>query len=96
MIDNVVKRRLKAAEETAGAWLQLCSPIAAETMAGAGFDWLLIDMEHGHPDDQTLLGQPLARQGGSAIPLVRVQWNDVAVITRVLDLGAHGVISRRV
>ena len=88
VIDNTVKRRLKAGERTAGAWLQLCSPIAAEIMADAGFDWLLIDMEHGHGDYQTLLAQLQAIEGSGTAPLVRVQANDVAVIKRVLDLGA--------
>lgn len=92
VIDNVVKRELKAGRRTVGAWLSLGSSIAAEIMADAGFDWLLIDMEHGPGDYQTLLGQLQAMQGSAAVPLVRVQWNDPAVIKRVLDLGAHGVM----
>ena len=92
VIDNSVKRRLKAGEATAGAWLQLCSSIAAEIMADAGFDWLLIDMEHGHGDYQTLLAQLQATEGSGTVPLVRVQANDFAVIKRVLDLGAYGVM----
>lgn len=92
VIDNTVKRRLKAGERTAGAWVQLCSPIAAEIMADAGFDWLLIDMEHGPGDYQTLLAQLQAVEGSGTAPLVRVQANDVAVLKRVLDLGAWGVM----
>ncbi|MBI4246430.1 MAG: 2,4-dihydroxyhept-2-ene-1,7-dioic acid aldolase, partial [Candidatus Rokubacteria bacterium] len=53
---------------------------------------LLIDMEHGHGDYQTLLAQLQALQGSRAAPLVRVQWNDPAVVKRVLDLGAYGVM----
>jgi 2-dehydro-3-deoxyglucarate aldolase/4-hydroxy-2-oxoheptanedioate aldolase len=49
-------------------------------------------MEHGHGDYQTLLGQLQAIEGSPAIPVVRVQWNDPAVIKRVLDLGAYGVM----
>ena len=92
MIDNAVKRRITAGEPTAGAWLHLCSPIAAEIMAEAGFDWLLVDMEHGHGDYQTLLGQLQAMRGSGVTPIVRVEWNDPAVLKRVLDLGAHGVM----
>lgn len=92
LIDNVVKRKLKAGQPTVGAWLHLCSPIAAEIMGDAGFDWLLVDMEHGHGDYQTLLAQLQAMQGGGSAPLVRVQGNDPAVIKRVLDLGAWGVM----
>jgi 2-dehydro-3-deoxyglucarate aldolase/4-hydroxy-2-oxoheptanedioate aldolase len=92
VIDNALKRTLRAGHRTAGARLQLCSPIAAEIMADADFDWLLVDMEHGHGDDQTLLAQLQAIEGSGVTPLVRVQGNDAAVIKRVLDLGAHGVV----
>jgi 2-keto-3-deoxy-L-rhamnonate aldolase RhmA len=89
---NHVKRALREGRPTAGAWVSLCSPISAEIMSRAGFDWLLVDMEHGHGDYQTLLGQLQAIEGSPAIPVVRVQWNDPAVIKRVLDLGAYGVM----
>jgi len=92
LIDNVVKRDLKAGRPCAGAWLHLCSPISAEIMGDAGFDWLLIDMEHGPGDYLTLLAQLQAVQGSRATPVVRVQWNDPGIIKRVLDLGAHGVM----
>jgi 2-dehydro-3-deoxyglucarate aldolase/4-hydroxy-2-oxoheptanedioate aldolase len=89
---NHVKRWLREGRPTAGAWVSLCSPISAEIMSRAGFDWLLVDMEHGHGDYQTLLGQLQAIEGSPAIPVVRVQWNDPAVIKRVLDLGAYGIM----
>jgi 2-dehydro-3-deoxyglucarate aldolase/4-hydroxy-2-oxoheptanedioate aldolase len=92
VLDNHVKQSLKAGKPTCGAWLHLCSSLAAEIMADSGFDWLLIDMEHGHGDYQTLLGQLQAMSGNRAVPLVRVEWNDPAVIKRVLDLGAYGVM----
>jgi 2-keto-3-deoxy-L-rhamnonate aldolase RhmA len=92
LIDNWVKRALREGRRTAGAWVQLCSAISAEIMSAAGFDWLLVDMEHGHGDYQTLLGQLQAMQGTRTVPLVRVQWNDPAIIKRVLDLGAFGVV----
>lgn len=89
---NTVKRALREGRPTAGAWLALCSGISAEIMSRAGFDWLLIDMEHGHGDYQTLLAQLQGIEGSPTIPIVRVQWNDPAVIKRVLDLGAYGVM----
>jgi 2-dehydro-3-deoxyglucarate aldolase/4-hydroxy-2-oxoheptanedioate aldolase len=92
LIDNWVKRALREGRPTSGAWVQLCSVISAEIMGSAGFDWLLIDMEHGHGDYQTLLGQLQAMQGTRTVPLVRVQGNDPAIIKRVLDLGAFGVV----
>jgi 2-dehydro-3-deoxyglucarate aldolase/4-hydroxy-2-oxoheptanedioate aldolase len=89
---NHVKRALREGRPTAGSWLHLCSASSAEIMSRAGFDWLLIDMEHGHVDYQTLLAQLQAIEGSPTIPIVRVQWNDPAVIKRVLDLGAYGVM----
>jgi 2-keto-3-deoxy-L-rhamnonate aldolase RhmA len=89
---NHVKRALREGRPTAGAWLNLCSPISAEIMSRAGFDWLLVDMEHGHGDYQTLLAQLQAIEGSPVIPVVRVEWNDPAVIKRVLDIGAYGVM----
>jgi 2-keto-3-deoxy-L-rhamnonate aldolase RhmA len=89
---NHVKRALREGRPTSGAWLHLCSGISAEIMSRAGFDWLLIDMEHGHGDLQTLLSQLQAIEGSETIPVVRVQWNDPAIIKRVLDMGAYGVM----
>ena len=92
VFENRVKRMLKEGKKTAGGWLQICSPLAAEVMAQAGFDWLLIDMEHGPGDVLTLIGQIQALQGYGVIPLVRAPWNDFVVIKRILDAGAYGVM----
>ena len=89
---NHVKRALREGRPTAGAWLTCAAAISAEIMSRAGFDWLLIDMEHGHGDFQTLLAQLQAIEGSETIPVVRVQWNDPAIIKRVLDMGAYGVM----
>ena len=93
MKPNKVKQMLQDGQHTCGTWVSMCSPIGAEVMGLAGFDWLLIDMEHGPGDYQTLLTQLQAiAAGGEAVPFVRVQWNDPVVIKRVLDLGAYGVM----
>ena len=46
LFENRVKRMIKAGKKTAGAWAQLCSPIATEILGRGGFDWILVDMEH--------------------------------------------------
>jgi 2-dehydro-3-deoxyglucarate aldolase/4-hydroxy-2-oxoheptanedioate aldolase len=92
MRENRIKRALKAGEKTSGAWLQMCSPVAAEIMGGAGFDWILIDMEHGPGDFQTLMYQLQAMSAFDTIPLVRAPWNDHVAIKRILDVGAYGVM----
>lgn len=90
--ENTVKRALAAGKKTSGAWLHLCSPMSAEVMADAGFDWLLIDMEHGHGDLQTLVHQLMGLRASATIPIVRVPWNDPVIIKRILDCGAYGIM----
>ena len=90
--ENPLKRRLKEGKRTAGAWLQICSPFTAEILSYAGFDWLLIDMEHGPGNVLTLISQLQAMKGSGAVPLVRAPWNDFVIIKRILDAGAYGVM----
>ena len=92
IFENRVKRMLKEGKRTAGAWLQLASPFTAEILSQAGFDWLLIDMEHGPGDILTLISQLQAIKGSDAVALVRAPWNDFVVIKRILDTGVHGVL----
>jgi 2-dehydro-3-deoxyglucarate aldolase/4-hydroxy-2-oxoheptanedioate aldolase len=83
---------LKEGKRTAGAWLQIASPFTAEIMSRAGFDWLIIDMEHGPGDILTLISQLQAMNGYGVVPLVRAPWNDFVIIKRILDAGAYGVL----
>ena len=90
--ENRVKKKLLSGKKTIGAWLQIASPYTAEIMSRAGFDWLIIDMEHGPGDIQTLVAQIMAMKGSETIPLVRAPWNDFVTIKRILDAGAYGVL----
>jgi len=90
--ENRVKRMLKDGEKTAGAWLQIASPFTAEIMSQAGFDWLMIDMEHGPGDILTLITQLQAMKGSETAALVRAPWNDFVTIKRILDTGVHGLL----
>lgn len=78
---------------TIGSWLQLADPALTELMAGVGFDWLAIDLEH----TTTSISQAgeLIRIGTLAgVPmLVRLGGHDPAQIKRVLDAGAQGIIA---
>lgn len=91
-IRNRVKRMLQEGKKTAGAWVQIASPFTAEIMARAGFDWLLIDMEHGPGDILTLISLLQAMNGTAVTPLVRAPWNDFVVIKRILDTGVCGLL----
>lgn len=56
MLTNHFKRALQEKRPQIGLWLGLCSSYSAELLAGAGFDWLLIDGEHAPNNVQTVLG----------------------------------------
>lgn len=88
-----IKKRWKKGEVTYGAWIGLADPHVAEIMAGAGFDFLLIDGEHGAHTLATLPTTLMAFTGSPTVPIVRAPWNDAVFIKRVLDAGIDGVIS---
>jgi 2-dehydro-3-deoxyglucarate aldolase/4-hydroxy-2-oxoheptanedioate aldolase len=92
VFENRVKGLLKAGKKTAGAWSQLCSSASTEILCRAGFDWILIDLEHSPNDMQTLLWQLQAMNGYGVVPIVRAPWNDLVWIKRILDAGAYGVM----
>jgi 2-dehydro-3-deoxyglucarate aldolase/4-hydroxy-2-oxoheptanedioate aldolase len=89
---NTLKYKLKSGKKTAGAWVQIASPFTAEILSNAGFDWLMLDMEHGPGDIMTLTSQIHAMKGSDCVPLVRTPWNDFVAIKRILDAGALGVL----
>jgi 4-hydroxy-2-oxoheptanedioate aldolase len=92
MRPNKVKRQLQASEPSIGTWLSLGSPLAAEQLAHAGFDWLNIEQEHA-AIDATLTQHILqALSIGDAVPMVRVPWNGPDWIKRALDAGAYGLV----
>ena len=86
------KHMIKQGKKTAGAWLQIGSPFTAEIMSRAGFDWLMIDMEHGPGDVMTLISQLQAMKGYGTDAFVRVPWNDFVAIKRILDAGVNGIL----
>ncbi|MFC1879298.1 HpcH/HpaI aldolase/citrate lyase family protein [Chloroflexota bacterium] len=92
LFENSLKTKLKAGKKTAGAWAQIASPFTAEILSNAGFDWLMLDMEHGPGDILTLASQVHAMKGSGCVPLVRTPWNDFVAIKRILDAGAQGVL----
>ena len=88
-----IKKRWKKGEVTYGAWIGLADPHVAEIMAGAGFDFLLLDAEHGTLTPTTLPTTLMAFTGSPTVPIVRAPWNDAVFIKQVLDAGVDGVIS---
>lgn len=88
---NKVKQKLKNKGKVSAAWLQLASNITAEIMANAGFDVLIIDVEHSPVDYQTILSICQAIKGTKTLPFARAPWNDMVALKRILDCGIMGV-----
>lgn len=89
---NKTKRALQNGENVCAAWVQGGSAVNAEILAMAGFDALFVDLEHGIGDTTTLLSIVQAMHGFTAVPFVRVPWNDFVFIKRILDLGVYGIL----
>jgi 4-hydroxy-2-oxoheptanedioate aldolase len=89
---NTFKQAITSGQCQVGLWSGLASPIVAEIIAGAGFDWIVIDGEHGPNDISTLLPQLQAMRGGTAEPVFRVPWNDMVIIKRAMDVGARTLL----
>jgi 4-hydroxy-2-oxoheptanedioate aldolase len=90
--ENRLKRRVAAGEQVYGAWLSLASPAVAELMAGAGFDFLIVDQEHGAGSLQDAAHMLRAIEAMGCPAIVRVPWNDQVYIKRILDLGAQSLM----
>jgi 2-keto-3-deoxy-L-rhamnonate aldolase RhmA len=91
-IDGTFRARLLAGEFLTGFWLNLGSSVTAEMAGLAGFDWVLLDHEHGPGGEETLLHQLQAVSATPASCLVRIAANEPPRFKRVLDAGAHGVM----
>jgi 4-hydroxy-2-oxoheptanedioate aldolase len=89
---NAFKQALSRCERQVGLWCSMASPVSAEILAGAGFDWIVIDGEHAPNDITTLLPQLQAMRGGTAEPVFRVPWNEPVIIKRALDVGARSLL----
>jgi 2-dehydro-3-deoxyglucarate aldolase/4-hydroxy-2-oxoheptanedioate aldolase len=89
------RSRVLRGERVWGLFLDLASPIAAEICARAGYDWLLVDLEHGAATEADLLNLLHAIEAGGSTPVVRPQSGERLRIGRALDLGARGIMVPR-
>lgn len=87
--ENLFKRRLGSGAKQPGLWLTLESPNATEILAGAGYDWMLLDMEHTTVDPSQVSAHLRAAAGGTAELAVRVPWNEPVLVKRLLDVGVR-------
>lgn len=89
---NHFKRALAEGRQQTGLWCSLASHVSVEILAGSGFDWLLLDMEHSPSEVPQVHSQLQAVMEHSVQPIVRPPWNDHVVIKRLLDLGVQTLL----
>ncbi|NIO41559.1 MAG: 4-hydroxy-2-oxo-heptane-1,7-dioate aldolase [Burkholderiales bacterium] len=92
MIRNRLKQALLEKQTQVGCWMSLGSHTAAEICASAGFDWVLIDMEHAPNDIPQVLHLLQAAAAYPSSVMVRAYWNDTVLIKRLLDLGVQSLL----
>lgn len=85
---NSFKKDLKRADPMLGVWAMSGSPVAAEALGFAGYDFVVLDMEHGPNDTPRALELLRAMAGTPAEAVVRLPWNDSVVVKQLLDFGA--------
>lgn len=90
--ENSVKRRLEGGGTALNAWCSIGSSYVAEVLAELGFDAVTVDLQHGAIDYATAFTMLQAISTAPVMPMVRVPWNDPALLMKLLDAGAHGVI----
>ena len=87
-----LRARLARGEFLVGTWLTFLEPAIAELLAGAGYDFLVVDMEHGVADAAHLQDLCIAARAGGSAVLARIGANEPVRIMHALDVGAAGVI----
>ncbi len=89
---NRFKQGLLQKRRQIGAWLSSGSPTVTEIFAGAGYDWLLVDMEHAPNDLNEVIAHMRAAATDEAEVIVRVPWNEPVLVKRLLDAGVRSLM----
>ena len=89
---NILKRRLTAGDVLFGAWLGSGDPTNAEILATQGFDFLILDLEHGLGDLRTALETLRVARALNTPCIVRAPSNDPVFIKKILDCGANSLM----
>ena len=87
-----LKKKLKNNQLTIGSWITIGHPSVIDIMASAGFEWLVVDMEHTSIDLTTAHNLIATIQANGMKALVRVSKNEEVIIKRILDMGADGIV----
>jgi 4-hydroxy-2-oxoheptanedioate aldolase len=89
---NRFKQAIARGKLQIGLWSQLAAPVAAEVLADAGFDFIVIDAEHAPNDVLSVLPQLQIIDRSPASAMVRMPWNDMVLTKRFLDIGAQTLL----
>lgn len=87
-----LKKIWKSSKQSYGAWFCSIDPMVASVMCNVGFDWMIIDTEHHCYNLESLRNIVMILQSNGVVPIVRILDNDTALIKKVLDLGAEGIM----
>ncbi len=92
MRKNTLRKIVADGGTIVNGWLAIPNSYSAEVMAHQGWDAVTIDLQHGPVDFQTAVTMLQAISTTSAVPMARVPWNDAAIMMKLLDAGAYGLI----
>jgi 4-hydroxy-2-oxoheptanedioate aldolase len=92
MRENLAKAKLRRGEVAVGTLCTTSSTLLAESLGHAGYDYLIVDLQHGENNLGNLQGMLQAVSATPAMPMVRVPANVPVYIQRTLDLGAYGIV----
>jgi 4-hydroxy-2-oxoheptanedioate aldolase len=92
LLTNSFKRNLSPNGFQLGLWSSMASPVAAEILAFADADWMLLDCEHAPNELKDIVHLLRAVTGGNASPVVRPPWNDSVWLKRLLDVGVQSFL----
>jgi len=87
-----LRAKWDAGETAFGMWAGIPTSFTAELGADAGYDYVCVDLQHGLPNEATMVPMFQAIQAGGSVPLARLAWSEPWLIMRALDLGAAGVV----
>lgn len=87
-----LRSRLQAGEKVVATWCSIPSAVTAEVLARAGFDAVIVDLQHGLMDFESALNLLQVIDGQQVPTLCRVHWNEPGIVMKVLDAGFGGVI----
>ena len=92
MIKNSIKQLWASGKPVINGWLSIGNSFSAEIMAAQDYDSLTIDLQHGALDYTAALPMLQAMRASGKALMIRVPWNDPAMIMKALDAGAYGII----